>query len=270
MGAHKETAAQHNDIQEAFVKGTGDWLIRDGNFRRWIDGEQRLLWLKGADGIGKSFLSFAATQELLSQQGSNATAYFYFREDFPYLQSVQNAVACTALQIAEKNETYAKHIAKSFKEDKGKSVMSSWQRFFLSTFQAPTDAASSEFTGIDKLFLILDGLDELPAEQLTVFMRLLDDLKTHESRVHVLVSSRPQQISLEQYNPLIVNVTKTRMLHDIKILLWNRLNSGSFGRLKKFSRAAKKVIRKKITNQADGKSPDQAQSLVISTLPLKA
>ncbi|KAH8725755.1 hypothetical protein GQ44DRAFT_759148 [Phaeosphaeriaceae sp. PMI808] len=251
--AQKENTAQYNDIQEAFVDGTGDWLIKNTTFQQWVDGEKRLLWLKGADGIGKSFLSFAGIRNLLSQSEKNAVAYFYFKEDYPYLQSVQNAVACTALQIAEKNASYAKHIAKALKDDKDAgTAMTSWQRFFLSIFHTSSDASSTDFTDVDKLYLIFDGLDEMPAEQLQVFMQFLADLKSRESRVHVLVSSRPQQISLEQYEPLTIDVSKSKILHDIKTFVWDRLNSGEFGRLKKFSLAAKKIIRRKIAKQADG------------------
>lgn len=251
--AQKENAAQQQDMRESFVSSTASWLPSDASFQQWVDGKNPLLWISGPDGIGKSFLAYAASQKLPSRDdGHTSVAYFYFKEDFPSLQSAQNAFACTALQIAETNARYAEIVAAKLKEDGNQAKdVPTWRRFFLSIFSASSQSSSATFSSNDRLFLIFDGLDEASEQQRSIFLEFLADLKKEKSTVRALVTSRPEGIQpSKELEPIVLEATKEKMKHDIRALIWNRLNT--FGRLKKFSIAAKKLIRKKVAKQADG------------------
>ncbi|KAH7128114.1 hypothetical protein B0J11DRAFT_504607 [Dendryphion nanum] len=246
--AHKENTAQIQEMKDSFVDRTGEWLGSDPIFQQWIDGKNPLLWIRGPEGIGKSFLSHASLQILRSREESHASyAYFCFKEDFACLQSAQCAIACAAIQVAETNTRYAEQIAAKLKEDENNRYeISTWRRFFLAPFGSgnPTDSH-------EKLYLVLDGLDESSDQQIEVVREFLEELKNEKSRVHVLLTSRSDKsVGLEKLDPLIIEASKARMLPDIKILIWSRLQT--LARLRKFSHAAKKIIRRKVAQQADG------------------
>jgi hypothetical protein len=251
--AHKENAAQNQDMEEIYVEHTAEWLSSDPNFQEWTEGKNPLLWMKGPDGIGKSFLAHASLQKLPTRDdGNNTFAYFYFKEDFPHLQSVQNALACTALQIAEKDGVYAEKVAAKIKEDGDKAAdVTTWNRFFLSVFGESAKAPGATHPN-NHLYLIFDGLDEVREEQKDIFMAFLRDVKKSKSRVHVAVTSRPEEAKIAELEPLIIEITKGKMLRDMRSLIWNRLTTLS--RLKKFNLTSKKIIRKKVSKQADGES----------------
>jgi hypothetical protein len=79
----------------------------------------------------------------------------------------------------------------------------------------------------------------------------LEDVKKEKSRVRILVTSRTGEAELsEELEPLVIEITKQKMLHGMKTLISKRLNTLS--RLEKFSPLAKRVIRKKVAARADG------------------
>ena len=214
---------------------------------------ERTLWIKGLEGIGKTFLAYASFQKIRSQEDGRASvAYFSFKEDFPYLQSVQNAFACAALQVAESNTRYAEQVANKLKDDGGKSKdISTGRRLFLSPFAIASQSSSGTTVPNDQLYLVFDGLDEAREQEREAFLHFLEELKKEKSRVHILVTSRTGEAELsEELEPLVIEATKQKMLHDMRTLISTRLNTLS--RLEKFSPLAKRVIRKKVSGRADG------------------
>jgi DNA replication protein DnaC len=247
--AYKENASQQTDMRDAYVEHTADWITNDSAFQQWAEGKNPLLWMKGPDGIGKSFLAHASLQKLPTRdEGSNSIAYFYFKEDFPYLQSAQNSFACAALQVAEANTKYAEQIAAKLKEDAENATSTpTWERFFLTVFGTSPSGTSSS----DHLYLIFDGLDEAPKEQQELFLEFLKNISEAKSRVHIMVTSRPSVEAFKEVYPLIVEVTKEKVLGDMRMVVGNRINT--FGRLRKFSPRAKAIIRRTVLKHADGR-----------------
>ncbi|KAL6151132.1 hypothetical protein ACJQWK_10784 [Exserohilum turcicum] len=243
--AHRENSVQEEDMRGSQVQQTARWLCEHPNFRSWSEGACQLLWLPGAEGIGKSFLAFSAVQELRARQSDQSyLAYFFFKEEHPYLQSMQNAFASAALQIAESNNKYAEQVAAQIREDSGKRTsISTWDRFFLSMFPRNNEPTS-------RLFLILDGLDEAHIQQGGLLTQFLSDLTTENARVSVLATGRPEEkIILQLYKPLVIEVTKHEMKSDMKTLVKSRLLS--LPRLCKFSQTVKRAITRKVLKHAD-------------------
>ena len=50
---------KHHDICRPRVRGTGDWLLREPDFTKWMDDSQRdnVLWCQGIQGSGKTILA---------------------------------------------------------------------------------------------------------------------------------------------------------------------------------------------------------------------
>ncbi|KAF2265868.1 hypothetical protein CC78DRAFT_567200 [Lojkania enalia] len=246
--AYKENTAQHQEMKESFIDHTGTWIANDPAFQKWTEGEAPLLWIKGPEGIGKSFLAHSSSRSLQPQDdGSKFVAYFYFKEDFPYLQSVQNAFACAVLQVAELNARYALQTA-NYLKDNGENAkdVPTWRQFFLTSFSSE---GTSEIP--QHLYLIFDGVDDISKRERQVLLEFLADLKKEKSNVRVLITSRSSEdFSIDQLEPLTIEATITTMMRDIRLLIWHRVNTSP--RLKKFSFVAKKKIRREVARKADG------------------
>ncbi|CAN9159371.1 unnamed protein product [Alternaria alternata] len=225
--AHQENLTQNEDMRDNKVGQTAAWLARHPNFETWIDGAYSVI-------------------EMLRLRHNEHTslAYFYFKEEHPYQQSMQNAFASAALQIAESNSKYAEQVAAMIREDSSESTeLSTWKRFFLSMF--PGDNRSGS-----RLFLVLDGLDEAHVQEGGVLTQFLTDLKHQGANVSVLATSRPEdKPTLQLLQPSMIDITKQEMKSDIKMLVKSRLQT--LPRVRKFSPHVKKAIARKIVKQAD-------------------
>ncbi|KAF1951108.1 hypothetical protein CC80DRAFT_553779 [Byssothecium circinans] len=246
LDARTKNQAMNDSIKRSFVDGTAAWLTKDPDYASWLGGDNPLLCIRGSDGTGKSYIAQATAQKLSSQNDSHRSiVYFYFQGDFSHSRSVQNALACAALQIAESNSRYAEQIAAGIKEDTGKDAKedeeSTWKRFFLSMFKKDSDHHVS---------IVLDGLDEIEEKEKKLVVQFLDKIRAEKSKISVLVTSRLDDGSvLDPCRPLVVDVTKEKIAQDLKVLIWHRLKT--LPRLKKFSHTVKKVILRKIFKEAD-------------------
>ncbi|CAI6335539.1 unnamed protein product [Periconia digitata] len=251
--AQKENLRLHSEFRTDFVEGTCEWIFADSAWTKWTGGENPLFWLRGTDGIGKSFLSFSSIRKLNASTDGSITVYFHFREELASLRSIQNAFASMAYQIAEANQRYARYIGTKLSDANEKSKdITPWQRFFVSAFRENRDESEVKAFPDSKLYMVFDGLDELPPEQRQVFELFIADIMREKSRIRILVLSRIDQTFLEQHDPIVLDITKERVRQDISLFVRNGLNSGIYPTLKRFSRNAKQAIRRKITKQADG------------------
>lgn len=253
--AATELKAQTRDINEAFLEGTANWLVNEEKaFQLWLAGENPLLWLRGPDGVGKTFLSYACVERLLSiskKETQKRVAYFYFKEDHPYLQSAHNSFACAVLQIANADSRYAVQVAadleKMAKESKDAST---WRRFFASRYPPPS-VKEVHTEAQDDLFIVLDGLDEAPEQEIKILLQSLTDIKKENLKIHVLLTSRPEKTPLiELLKPLTVDITKEKISSGIKALIQDRLNSRT--RLRKLTKRVQKTILRNLCSKADG------------------
>ena len=243
--AHQENLLQDEELRDSMVNKTAGWLREHEKFKDWVHGKVPLLWLRGAEGVGKSFLAYSAVQQLrLHQSESDCLAYFYFKEEHPCQQSMQNAFASAALQIAGSNNKYAEQVAAKIKlEPRESADISTWGRFFLSMF--PSDIETG-----GRLFLVFDGLDEAHVQEGGTFTQFLSDLKHRNASVSVFATSRPEdKPTLQMLQPSVLEVTKHEIKQDMKILVKDRLRT--LPRVRKFTRTTKTAITREVVKHAD-------------------
>ena len=243
--AHQENLLQDKELLESKVNKTAGWLREHEKFKDWAHGKIPLLWLRGAEGVGKSFLAYSAVQQLrLHQSDHDCLAYFYFKEEHPYQQSMQNAFASAALQIAGSNNRYAEQVAAKIKQEPSECAdMSTWERFFLSMFPSDTETGG-------RLFLVFDGLDEAHVQEGGIFTQFLSDVKQRNANISVFATSRPEdKPTLQLLQPSILEVTKHEIRHDLKMLVKDRLRT--LPRLRKFTLPTKTAIRREVVKHAD-------------------
>ncbi|KAH7122968.1 hypothetical protein EDB81DRAFT_665478 [Dactylonectria macrodidyma] len=133
------------------VEGTGDWILEDESLQSWLQTETPYLWISGAAGTGKSFLTTRLISwglEKLSHLG-----YFYFRDNNPETRSVLQALRDVAYQLSEGDAFYAKQLLKLLQSgDEIKTIPSAFRKLLVQPFQ--------EDLRDKTIFIFFDGIDE--------------------------------------------------------------------------------------------------------------
>ncbi|KAF5020614.1 hypothetical protein F66182_7363 [Fusarium sp. NRRL 66182] len=162
------------------AESTGDWILRDGGFRAWVETRTNFLWITGAAGTGKSYL----TTRLIAWGTENMPrlAYFYFRDNNPETRSVLFALRDLAYQLSESDPSYAKKLLKSLRSiDEIRTIPSAYRKLFVQPFEEPTQEKT--------IYLFLDGIDEADSGEIE---ELLQQLGSDEESV-----PRHQQVKLQ-------------------------------------------------------------------------
>jgi Cdc6-like AAA superfamily ATPase len=57
----------HRQACEKYEPGTGDWVLRSDDWKSWLSGQQRSLWIHGIPGAGKTVLAGHLISHLIEQ-----------------------------------------------------------------------------------------------------------------------------------------------------------------------------------------------------------
>ena len=190
----------HKYVSERMLEGTGNWIREEPLYKGWINEEEPILWIFGGPGAGKSYLSSKIVSHLLDlyvQDPDHAVrisvGYFYIKENDERLRSLNAIFKSIALQIANHNPVYKKHVVNVCESsDRIGTAKSSWQYLFLDFFGSQQNADSAAF-------IVIDGLDEAPKAEREMFLKLLRSLENYRSlginkrpRLNFVIVGRPE------------------------------------------------------------------------------
>lgn len=191
---------RHNYVSEQMLEGTGNWIKEEPLYKAWINEEEPILWIFGGPGAGKSFLSSKIVSNLLDLHAQDSVhparisvGYFYIKENDERLRSLNAIFKSVALQIANHNPVYKKHVVNVCESsDRIGTAKSTWQYLFLDFFGSQQNADSAAF-------VVIDGLDEAPKAEREMFLKLLRFLEDYRSlgsskrpRLNFVIVGRPE------------------------------------------------------------------------------
>ena len=244
-----------NNISAKRVDKTGDWIHHEPLFRGWLEGLQSLLWLSGGPGAGKSFLSSSIIDYLVKLHPQNVqnqsrvtVAYFFFKDNDPDLRSFDIALRTMAYQMSQNDPVFAKHVAR-FSPEQLISAEMIWRKLFVQFFQ--------EATLSNRVYIVIDGLDEALEEERQRFLELLDVFQEDDKeklRIEIVMVGRPElnyEIDQVLENPIpMITVSAAKNTDDINQYV--KVSIAKIKILRKVSQRLRDSIIETLTTGADG------------------
>ncbi|KAJ2901459.1 nacht and tpr domain protein [Zalerion maritima] len=178
-------------FKKTMATNTGLWVMDEAVMSSWLCSEWPFLLMYGAAGVGKSYLSTRIINDFGklflesgdSRTGRNSLAYFFFRNDNPETRSPLQALWDIAGQLAEDDVYYSKVLLESISSsDDIKTIASAFRKLILEPMRQDVRQR--------KIFLLFDGLDEAPWEEVQELLFNMKDLSN--LNIQILLTARPE------------------------------------------------------------------------------
>ena len=237
-------AARHRHEAE-----TGSWLLRSEEYRRWRSGLSRHLWLSGKAGCGKTILCSSVVEDVRAycEVAANTTyAAFYFSFSDVRKQSHENLLRSLVAQLAWVEPGLSK--LRQAHERLNASVPGPHELADILQLSTPT---------YDKVFLLLDALDECPegstGDGRQDVLHFLGRLVETTSNVKIFVTSR-EVPDIRTHMTLIDarEMVAAGQLVDSDIRKYVSTQISRASRLNRLSERLKTLVANTLAERADG------------------
>jgi hypothetical protein len=162
------------------------WILEHSDFRRWRDDdENRLLWIKGDPGKGKTMLLCGIIDELKKSNAKTSLGYFFCQATDSRINNATAVLRGLIYLLVDQQPSLISHIRKKY-DHAGKSLFedaNAWialVEIITNILRDPT---------LNSTYLIIDALDECVAD-LPKLLDFLFQTSSVSPRVKWVVSSR--------------------------------------------------------------------------------
>ncbi|GKZ75574.1 hypothetical protein AnigIFM56816_000231 [Aspergillus niger] len=196
-----QMATRMDSIMPQLIDGGLLWVEKHDLFKKWLypHGTCPLLYMKGSDGVGKTFLTAHCYQLIPSIAGRDQTlvqketvrqqlivTYFLFEPGMQYNQSFSSVVASILFQIAAQDPKWCDAIATKPVLDSRDAKMV-WDELVLKRFEKRSHSS-------EQLYILLDGVSEMqPKERESLLGLLYETLGERNHRIWVLLTGSHDQ-----------------------------------------------------------------------------
>ena len=197
----------------AHLPGTRNWVFDE--VKSWAStGTERLFWLMGGAGTGKSVVS----AKLLELMGEQVVAFHFCRHDNPAASSPVALLSSLAAQLCACLPGFAEQLGRSTSVDE--ALQSGHvEKVFEHLIAVPLGQLTAEKTAV----IVLDALDELPQDGIQAVLNLLaDKLILLPPFLKLFVTSRDEpriRQALTKFKPLELQVDEERNRQDLRAFL---------------------------------------------------
>ncbi|KAK2787291.1 hypothetical protein FQN53_005450 [Emmonsiellopsis sp. PD_33] len=222
-------SSNHNNAYRLYEQGTGAWVLRLDEWKQWLGGMKRFLWIHGIPGAGKTILasflieqvqsaicdekSTTAQQKQMSHSCKQIACVYYYC----YFAHNQDETAPLLRWIIGQLCRQAKAIPNDLTE--------LYQRAQEPRIPQLLDALESILDQFDIVFIMVDAVDEsLPRETL---LKVLRDFATDNrfGKIRLLATSR-EYFDIETcFSPISVSLSTNHpeLENDIQIYVHSEL-----------------------------------------------
>ncbi|PCG89584.1 Hypothetical protein PENO1_103770 [Penicillium occitanis (nom. inval.)] len=185
--------------------------------RKWADGDghERVYWLKGMAGTGKSTISLTIAREYY--ENSRLAASFFFSRGGGDLASAKRFAATIACQLAEISDQLRRSIGETMQANPridGLAIYDQWEKLVLQ----PLSKQANIITSRSPFLIVIDALDECESEDdISQLIQCLNDItRLKHARFRVFITSRPEQPIKLGFGRIELLSRRDFILHDIE------------------------------------------------------
>jgi Cdc6-like AAA superfamily ATPase len=167
------------------------WIFEHPIFHEWLSNHNpatNIMWISGTAGFGKSVLAAYLTQSL-KKRFPDSPVTFFFCKGKDELCEVHQVVRTILHQLSAHSSAISQQVIAIWDEDEDLADLYSNYRIYYENLLLPvvqTFLASSP----KSIYVIIDGLNELPRHRLTESLSLISALQT-VPYVRVVLTSQP-------------------------------------------------------------------------------
>lgn len=268
IGEIPENDLQLRMLQDTHIPGTCKWIFEEPLWKSWHTNtdaatDRPLLLIRGPEGTGKSHLALSIydyiSREIEKDPGSfSCVVYFFAQDGIASLKTFQSVVNNMVLQISEQNTFLRDQLNSRLSRDGDRMKHENYlKELIFPLFDA---------TNKHDLYIIIDAVDALETnvDRDAVF-DLAETIKRQKARIKVVATTRshikpsPKHEHEQGHLELTVtsseiNVTKEKILPDLKLILQNRLEStdSAYRGIRYLSTNTKQTIINILPEKADG------------------
>ncbi|KAJ7453109.1 hypothetical protein FB451DRAFT_1565664 [Mycena latifolia] len=231
------------DIFSTRQPGTGEWLLNDELFKKWKSGAGNTLWCRGMPGAGKTVLASIVVDHLRTTDRSiplTGVAVIYLNHQENEIQTLANLLAGLSRQFSTYPSRPVRELYEKHREQHTRPSLEEVNLILRSTI--------SDF---DRVFIIVDAIDEYPEEQRYTLLRYLSSLTALRTTVNLMVTSRPHiNLSYVVGKPVYLEIRAKE--DDIRRYVAEILKSSRLSRHIMNCPSLQEEIEEKIVRRSDG------------------
>ena len=202
LGSLKDSSTnlRRNQVAESY-HGTFEWIFDKGiespwdSFVEWLISDDRLYWISGKPGSGKSTLMKFIINETRTQHALNGwhpgcalLSAFLWRSGQEIQRSRKGLLSALVHQLLRGKASKVMEIVSSHEGIAHKTILSDWSTTELTDVLLNLIARSDDY-----ICIFIDGLDEVgPEEDVHDLIKLVGTLRG-QPKVKICVSSRPER-----------------------------------------------------------------------------
>jgi hypothetical protein len=167
--------------------GTCEWIKNHTRFQSWLNGDKRLLWIRGGPGKGKTVMSVYLTEEIASEQPRDF-AYFFCTGQDAERNSASAVLRGLLWQIIKDKPNLQQYLLPYFDPpERGRATRSSeetlWNLF----------RDTCRHADIQRVYCLVDGVDECDEDSMHWLVDKFIGVEHHDDyrKLSLLVLSRP-------------------------------------------------------------------------------
>ena len=164
---------------------SGEWLLRHEVFQAWLRCQHRSIWISGLPGSGKTVLSTVVIDTVRDHIGKDSKqmlAFFFCDKSDENGQSALKVFASIIGQVLGQFEEIPDHMYAPYRN------AIRYGRSCLSTLDQPTTILKDLASSFNKLYILIDGLDELC--EAAIIIESIKDLMISATNIHLILLSR--------------------------------------------------------------------------------
>lgn len=235
------------DMEEARIPGTFEWIEKDPAVVNIINKTERFLWVGGDSGMGKPPIAYKIFRHLRDSFSGDplvCVASYSFDRDYSVVGAMQNFLIWCSIKAAEIDDEYCEEALRDIRSlpptFKG-SVDDFWQLLLESKYPSGSQR---------RLIIVLDGTEGTVSEDFAKLLELFKKIQTQDCEIQIVSTiDRSHESLLPSDLGQRMNLTKDKIAEDMRHFAFYQIQH--LPRLQTLGFKFRRSIARKVAAKAD-------------------